>query len=216
MDRDSQILQLGFMAVGMSGDMDGAERVLHTFTRRIDEDKDAPEKARIPRAGSEAALTAWGLAFRPTEGIARMFGSVPCNEVDLPAGWRVDGRGAWNHLYDDQGRERLRWYVHGWDPVSCQPMGRFNYKLVDLGPTDMIVQCLDGETVIHVVPGKLPHARIFERYSSGGGRWDLPDEAPREQGQANYDVKQALYAVAKEWLNENRPGWQDDIKSWLL
>lgn len=178
MHRDSDILQLGFLAVGMSGDMDGAQRVLDTFTRRLDEDKGTAQKARIPRAGSEAALTGWGLEFRPTEGISRMFGSVPCNEVDLPPGWRVERPGAWNHLYDDQGRERLRWYVHGWDPVSCHAMGRFSYKIVDLGPTDLIAQCLDGTTVIHVIPGKLPHARIFEKYEEGGGTWTLPDDTP--------------------------------------
>jgi hypothetical protein len=95
-------------------------------------------------------------------------------------------------------------------------MGRFSYKVEDLGPTDLIIQVKDGATVIHVISAKLPHARVFERYSEGGGSWDLPQDAPREEGQANYDIKNGLYEVAREWLNANRPGWRDDTQSWML
>tara|TARA_R110000824_G_scaffold61864_18_gene164184 strand:- start:2005 stop:2652 length:648 start_codon:yes stop_codon:yes gene_type:complete len=213
---DSQLLAGMFTAIS-STDPDGAYDVILKVSARMDEDKTKKNTARIPDCGCRKALESWGLKFRETTPISRMIGSVKCLEVDLPENWKVENRGPWNYLNDDQGRRRLRWYIHGWDRVSVQTCNRFSVRDKDLGPRSRVYQVLDGDVAIYVESCNMPHARLREKYDDGSCGWHLSnDEESREARTENYKAGEAASEKARTWLNENREGWRNDLVSWTL
>lgn len=171
------------------------------------------------------ALDAWGIPYEEGgEPIHQMLTSKATLKVALPSGWTISRRGGGGHveLLDSRGASRLRWHIHGWDPVSLSVNERFfARRSEDLSATDAVVQVMDGATVIHAVSIKYPHARINDPHSDGTpfykSGYPGEDEGwTKEMGQENYNVKQAAFEAARTWLDENRPGYRDAILSWTL
>lgn len=180
--------------------------------------KCAPEN--IPDVGSaRKALDAWGVSYEEGgEPIAQLFSSTRTLKATLPAGWTVTRRGGGGHfeLLDDRGAQRLRWHVHGWDPVSLSLGWRFYVRVQDVSATEDVAQVVDGTTVLHTVPVRYPHARVHRSYSDGSGGFTEPDSFTREQSTENYRAKDEAVRACDAWLDRNRPGHRDTLSSWSL
>lgn len=213
--RDFQHLAMALsMGEGPRAGLEGAVSDIQRF---------APEC--VPDIGrAREALTAWGLKFEAGEPIVQMFTKTPALKVALPPGWTISRRGGGGHveMLDARGASRIRWHIHGWDPVSLTLNERFGARRsIDLSPSDAVVQVMDGETVIHTVTVKYPHPRINSPMSDGSPYYKngYPGEDAgwtKEMCIANSEMEQAAYKAAEAWLKENRPGYQDYIQSWSL
>lgn len=203
------------MGEGPREGLAGAVDILRDFAPEC-----VPDKGR-----AREALTAWGIDFEDGgEPIHQMFTQTKTLKVRLPAGWTFSRRGGGGHveLLDARGASRLHWHIHGWDPISLDVRVRFyTRRLVDLSASEAVVHVVDGPTVIHTIPLKYPHARITDREIDGSTFYKNGYEGEdagwtREMGAANYKVEQDAYEEGKAWLDKNRPGHRDDIRSWLL
>lgn len=170
---------------------------------------------------ARAALDAWGITYEPGEPLHSLVSSTPTLKVVLPPGWKFSRRGGGGHveLLDARGASRLRWYVHGWEPVSMSVNKRFYTSMVDISPEESVVQVLDGPTVIHTVIVRFPHARLNDPCDDGTpvykDGWD-EDGWTQEMSAQNYKAKEDGYAAGRAWLDENRVGHEDALKSWSL
>lgn len=200
--------------MGPEAALDHATSVMRTF---------APEC--IPDVGpARAALTAWGISFTPGERLQSLVTSTPTLAASLPKGWVLSRRGGGGHmeLLDARGASRLRWYIHGWEPVSMSVNERFHIpRAVNLSPTDAVLHVMDGPTVIHTVPVQYPHARINRPDEDGTPYYKTgyagEDEGwTREMGAANYRALEDANRAGIAWLDANRAGHQDALASWGL
>jgi len=162
------------------------------------------------------ALEAWGIPFKEgTHDIHKLIGSEATLGAELPEGWELKSYGGHNALLDDRGAERLRWHIHGWEPVSAWVCWRFSERLRDTGPSSGVWQVLDGNTVIHVVPINYPHPRTEKSGTGDDIRWFLDPDA-REEGRANYDAKEDALKEARKWLDGHYAAWREKpIQAWL-
>lgn len=169
---------------------------------------------------ARTALAAWGVPFEPGPNGSQLIGSYRTLKIVLPPGWSFTQRGGGGHneLLDNRGAARLRWHVHGWDPVSLSIDGRFSVRVVDISASEAIAHALDGTTVIHTIPIRYSTPRLFRQ--SGKETWWTngyeEDGWSREQGTVNYRAEEAGRAAAYAWLDDNRPGWRDNLTSWTL
>lgn len=203
------------MGEGPQAGLTGAVDILRKF---------APEA--VPDVGrAREALTAWGVDFEDGgEPITQMFSRTKTLKVVLPQGWSFSRRGGGGHveLLDSRGASRLRWHIHGWEPVSLSVNERFFARCkTDISASEAVVHVMDGATVIHTVLIKYPHTRINDPMSDGTPYYKSGYEGENEgwtkaMGAANYKADQDAYEAGRAWLDENRPGYRDDIKSWLI
>lgn len=172
---------------------------------------------------ARAALDAWKIPYAEGgEPIRKLVSSQRTLKVDLPVGWRVSREGGGHHdLLDARGASRLHWHVHAWDPVSLWVKPRYSiHRHVDLSATEAVVHIYDGKTVIHTIPYSYPHARINFPDSDGTPYYKSgwPDENEgwtEEMYRANSLVEEAAGKSAREWLDANRPDWNDSIRAWV-
>ena len=178
---------------------------------------------RIPDVGrAREALAAWGILFEDGEPISRMFSSTPALAAQLPVGWNISRRGGGGHheLLDDRGASRIRWHLHGWDPISLSINARFNiHRSEDISAIEAVVPVYDGPTVIHTIPIRYPHARINKPLDDGSpyyrnGYAGEDTGWTKEMSGANYKVEEAAHKAAYAWLDENKPKWRDSLASW--
>lgn len=183
-------------------------------------------EGRLPdQTRAREALDAWGITYEPADPLRRMIGSVAMLKLKLPHGWKFSNRcgGGHNELLDARGAARLHWYIHGWDSISVRINRRFKVSgLHDVSAAEGVYHVMDGETVIHVVAVRFPHTRITGKpYSDGTPYYDsgYPGENDgwtQAMCNANSNDLEKTRQIAREWLDENRPGWSNDIESWGL
>lgn len=202
------------MAIALGGDHEGGVDTAVGMLRDA-----APEEVPdMPQ--SRKALDAWGIPHTKGKGITLMFSVSPTLAAKLPTGWRVNQRGGGHvELLDATGAIRMRWHIHGWDPVSLTVMERYYTKIVDLSPTESVLQVYDGTVVVHTIRGTYPHPRIVERHESGAP-WYRNGHGhdagwTDAMGLANYQARETLRLDGNEWLAGYRPNYRDSIQSWL-
>lgn len=136
--------------------------------------------------------------------------------VSLPAGWskRPTDHSMWSELVDDKGRKRARifykaaFYDRG---AHVHPTSRYRVSrdYSNATPQHQIVfVVLDGETELYHT------ASVQDPTRGADGEYlaDVPRDAWRERETTERD----LLAECVAWLNRNRPGHDDPIKSWEL
>jgi len=184
-------------------------------------------EGQIPdNAEFRKALGLWGIeVLGEGQGITKLVGREPTMRVKLPEGWvaKRHGGGGHNGLFDDQGRQRLWWHIHGWEPISYRTNARYIIRETDVGPKHAVAQVLDGGTPVHAVPFEYPTSRddirtygddVPTRYYLD---WDaLPEDQRESLNRANNAANHEAKNAARAWLDENRPGWRDTAKSWLV
>ena len=163
------------------------------------------------------ALAAWGIAIKGKgDNISKMIGSERTMKVDLPNGWeaRPHGIAGHNALFDNSGATRLRWHIHPWDPIATWVENRYSIRTEDLSVSKVVYRILDGAVVIHTFPFEYPHARTIADREGGRTYYNQPED--RQQSRANYMAGEAAQEMASKWLDENRPGCRDALKSWSI
>jgi len=214
---DESPLEMMFLALSKGeGGINEAYDAIQEISKRMDAWKTKDRTCRIPQEGSRIPLEVWGIEFREGTEIQRAFGSIPTFEVDLPPGWSHVSKGAHNFLRDNMGRDRLHWYIHGWDPVNVSPCSRFSNIHEDIRPSEAVVKVMDGNKELAAFHINYPHPRDLETFEDGSSGYFLSNAAGEEARHENYLAKDAAYNLAREWLEKNFPGWQDTMKSWTL
>ncbi len=122
----------------------------------------------------------------------------------LPVGRRKEAteHAMWSRLVDDKGRERaMIFYKAAFYDRSAHMSPSRRYR------TDYANKDFDEATQWGAFDGK---ALLWatERVP------ELPGSATREQRLARYDQTDALRKQACDWLNANRPDWQDPLAYW--
>ncbi|PHR17639.1 MAG: hypothetical protein COA38_20455 [Fluviicola sp.] len=168
--------------------------------------------------GPRQCLEVWGVEIRGAGSpIGQMFSSTSTLDCELPEGWAIERDGAHNRLSDDTGAHRLHWYVHGWDPITVQ--SRFRYTVFEkhLSPGMSAMQVMDGVKSVHSVIINYPNPR--SEAGHGGDRFYLPEGTTQEEYRANDAAREEADKLARAWLTERVPGWDDYARvaeSWLL
>lgn len=168
--------------------------------------------------GPRQCLEVWGVEIRGAGApIGQMFSSTPTLDFELPEGWAIECDGGHNHLNDDTGACRLHWYVHGWDAITVQTSGRYCVREKHLSPGMSAMQVLDGVKSVHSIIINYPNPRI--EACPGGERFYLPEGTTQDEYRANGAASSKGDRLARAWLTERVPGWDDYAKaaeSWLL
>jgi len=212
---------LAAIGISMGGDCQGGLDTAVAMSRK--EAEGSIPEGRDCR-GFREAIEAWGIEIIGEGKILKLIGSESTLKVRLPEGWVAKGHGGGGHngLFDADGHQRMRWHIHGWEPVSGSVIPRYKVRLLETGPEHGIVQVLDRGGAIKSFPVAYPHSRDdinhYEHYSVYYLTFpdDMPVEVRQGMDRANRDVQCAAEAEARKWLDDNRPGWQDAAKSWLI
>ncbi len=114
----------------------------------------------------------------------------------LPAGWEKRGsdHAMWSYIHDDKGRCRVEVFYKAafYDRDAFMRLAARYRVRAEWGTDDrsLYVSVMDGETEIHRTETVTSETRV------------------------DYGDGERLRGAAREWLDANRPGWGDPVKSW--
>jgi len=176
----------------------------------------------IPDRGDvRKALDAWGISYKEGASISQLMSQTPALNVTLPEGWEIKREGGHHNLVDNRDRNRIWWYIHGWDPIDVRINRRFGVRRQDpVIATEGITLVRDGDQVIKSVTIHYPRPLESKPRSRGGFFYfigNLRDNGWKEADRtAAYKAQSDAEAEARAWLDDNFPGWRDPILAWSL